>query len=135
MEFLTKDMVFYIGLKLQFRDLTCLSRVCKRLNGILCGNVEFWRVKYCKEFGFDGIDEIVGGKVNKGRKGGRRGSEIVYKVLFRETLKNVRFVKTIHDEFLNSYVDSKFVMTLYNKVFKYFPFGKGMVHINPCWIS
>ena len=50
-----------------------------------------------------------------------------YKILFRETLKNVCFVKTIYDEFSNSYVDSKLVMNLYNKVFKHFS-GKGLVH-------
>ena len=126
MEFLTKDMVFYSGLRLQLRDLTSLSRVCKRLNGLLCGNVEFWRVKYCKEFGLEGIDEVVGGKV--GRRGkGRSDRCMDYKILFRETLKNVCFVKTIYDEFSNSYVDSKLVMNLYNKVFKHFS-GKGLVH-------
>ena len=132
MEFLTKDMVFYIGLRLELRDLTSLSRACKRLNGFLCGNGEFWRVKYCKEFGFDGIDEVVGGKVGRidrrGSKGkGRSDRCMDYKILFRETLKNVRFVKTIYDEFSNSYVDSKLVMNLYNKVFKYFS-GKGLLH-------
>ena len=128
MEFLTKDIMFYIGLMLELRDLTSLSRVCKRLNGFLCGNGEFWRVKYCKEFGLEGIDEIVGGKVGEEVKE-EVGMIMDCKILYRETLKNVHFVKTVHDEFVNSYADSKLklIMNLYNKVFKHFS-GKGLLH-------
>ena len=125
MEFLSKDITFYIGLRLDMKDLSSLSRVCRRMNGLLCGSVEFWRVKYCKEFGLEGIDEVVM-KQKRGRRNGSSG--INYKELYRETLKNVRFLKTVYNEFMNSYVDSKLVMNLYNKVFKYFSLGKGFLH-------
>jgi hypothetical protein len=114
MEFLSKDMIFYIGLRVDLKELTKLSRLCRRMNRMLCGNEEFWKVKYGKDFTLDELHEY--------------GRGISFKTLYRETLSIVKFMRFVYDEFLNSYVSNELIMTLYNKVFKYFTTRKGRFH-------
>jgi hypothetical protein len=108
MEILNKDLLFYLGLRLKGKDLANFCCASRRFAVVLWRNDEFWRIRYRKVF-----NVVSSSRVRS------------WKILFKETSQNLNFVKFVYDQFINSYLDSKGVMNLYNKVFNHFYGKKG----------
>lgn len=56
MNFLNKDLIFYLGLRLDPYEILKFSQASKKCNQVLCSNNLFWRSKLLRDY-FSG-DEI-----------------------------------------------------------------------------
>lgn len=116
MQFLHKDIVLELGLNLDIRDVINLSVSCKRLNDILCNNQNFWKCRYYREFG----DVLYAPNYKK-----------LYFVIRQGTDRNIEFMRTICNKYMNTLLTTKFVMELYSNVQSYFMKKKNPIYTQP----